>query len=445
MCCCKKGEKKTNPDEVNKIDAGEHETQYLDKASYENVPFEIQQKEAEDRILKVTNLKKVFDNGFKAVDGVNIKMYEDQIFVLLGHNGAGKTTTINMLTGLFESSHGSAELCGIDMFNDMDAVRQIMGVCPQHDVLFELMTVEEHLSIFYDLKGADPNLKSKEIEKLLKDVGLSDSKNKQAMQLSGGNKRKLSVAIAMCGQSKFVLLDEPTSGLDLSARRQLWNLLKEYKKDRIILLTTHYMDEADILGDRIAIMKSGRVQALGSSIFLKSTFGAGYNLVVVKSSTDNNNVILPYIVEQLGDKVIKQSEIQSEMTLTIPNCYSEKFVEFFQNFDRDLEKNGIQSYGITISTLEEVFLKVGNLDDKAAPGLIDNDKEKDNDNKDFEYQRKVSNFNFKDNVSEIESSFFNNLSAVMYLRFSNYKRNKKALFNDAVLPCLLLILGVGLS
>ena len=123
MCCCKKGEKKTNPDEVNKIDAGEHETQYLDKASYENVPFEIQQKEAEDRILKVTNLKKVFDNGFKAVDGVNIKMYEDQIFVLLGHNGAGKTTTINMLTGLFESSHGSAELCGIDMFNDMDAVR----------------------------------------------------------------------------------------------------------------------------------------------------------------------------------------------------------------------------------------------------------------------------------------------------------------------------------
>lgn len=218
MCCCNKSDKAKKTDVAN-ISQGDHETQYLDKACYEGVPYEIAQKEAEDRILKVTNLKKVFDNGFKAVDGVNIKMYEDQIFVLLGHNGAGKTTTINMLTGLFEQSHGSAELCGIDMFNDMDKVRQIMGVCPQHDILFELMTTEEHLGIFYDLKGADPKLKKAEIEKLLKDVGLTDQRNKRAATLSGGNKRKLSVAIAMCGQSKFVLLDEPTSGLDLSARR----------------------------------------------------------------------------------------------------------------------------------------------------------------------------------------------------------------------------------
>jgi ATP-binding cassette subfamily A (ABC1) protein 3 len=236
-------------------------------------------------------------------------MYEDQIFVLLGHNGAGKTTTINMLTGLFPETEGNAELYGIDMFNDMDAVRQIMGVCPQHDILFELLTTEQHLSIFYDLKGADPKLKNEEIEKLMKDVGIYDKKNAQASTLSGGNKRKLSVAIALCGQSKFVLLDEPTSGLDLSARRQLWNMLKEYKKDRIIILTTHYMDEADILGDRIGIMKSGKVTALGSSIFLKSTFGAGYNMIISKTSSNPNSDIVPYMEEQLGKKVVKQSEI----------------------------------------------------------------------------------------------------------------------------------------
>lgn len=190
-----------------------------------------------------------------------------------------------------------------------------MGVCPQHDILFELLTTEEHLSIFYDLKGADPKLKKAEIEKLMKDVGILDKRHALASSLSGGNKRKLSVAIALCGNSKFVLLDEPTSGMDLSARRQLWNMLKEYKKDRIILLTTHYMDEADILGDRIAIMTSGKVTALGSSIFLKSTFGVGYNLTVVKANSDKNTSIMPYVFENLGDKCIQQSEIQQEMTI----------------------------------------------------------------------------------------------------------------------------------
>lgn len=149
----------------------------------------------------------------------------------------------------------------------------------------------------------------------MKDVGIWDKRKALASQLSGGNKRKLSVAIALCGNSKFVLLDEPTSGMDLSARRQLWNMLKEYKKDRIILLTTHYMDEADILGDRIAIMTSGKVAALGSSIFLKSTFGVGYNLTVVKKNSDKNETLMPYMRQVLGEKVIQQSEIQQEMTI----------------------------------------------------------------------------------------------------------------------------------
>ena len=104
-------------------------------------------------------------------------MYTDQIFVLLGHNGAGKTSTISMLSGLFGSSEGEAELFGTNMFSEMKKVRQIMGVCPQYDVLFELLTTEEHLSFFYDLKGADPKLKKKEIEQLMKDVGVDDKRN----------------------------------------------------------------------------------------------------------------------------------------------------------------------------------------------------------------------------------------------------------------------------
>jgi ATP-binding cassette subfamily A (ABC1) protein 3 len=184
-------------------------------------------------------------------------MYKGQIFALLGHNGAGKTTTISMLTGLITPSEGKASVYDKDLFNQMDDVRQFMGVCPQHDVLFDLLTPKEHLEVFCDFKGVAKEGKMEEIEKIMTDIDLQPVKNMRAGQLSGGNKRKLSIAIALVGGSKFILLDEPTAGIDLSGRRKLWDMLKKYKDNRIIILTTHYMDEADILGDRIGIMAQG--------------------------------------------------------------------------------------------------------------------------------------------------------------------------------------------
>lgn len=122
------------------------------------------EQERTGQFLKVEGLKKQYENGFKAVNGLNVKMFSDQIFVLLGHNGAGKSTTISMLTGLINSSEGRASLFGIDMFSQMGQARQTMGVCPQHDVLFDLLTPEEHLEIFYEFKGADTSNKDKEIQ-----------------------------------------------------------------------------------------------------------------------------------------------------------------------------------------------------------------------------------------------------------------------------------------
>lgn len=149
--------------------------------------------------------------------------------------------------------------------------------------------------MFYDFKGGVPEQKEKEIEDLIRDVGLTQDRKKQASSLSGGNKRKLSVAIALCGGSKLVLLDEPTAGMDLGARRGLWDMLKNYRRDKIIILTTHYMDEADVLGDRIGIMAKGKMMCLGSSLFLKNRFGAGYKLTMVKTSKQTNMAIGPYL------------------------------------------------------------------------------------------------------------------------------------------------------
>lgn len=156
-------------------------------------------------------------------------MFSGQIFALLGHNGAGKTTTVSMLTGLIKSTEGYAEIFGMDLFDKMDDVRQFLGVCPQHNILFEHLTPREHLEIFCDFKGVTERHKKEEIDKMLKDIKLNDHENTIAKNLSEGSKRKLSVAIALIGGSKLVLLDEPTSGMDLSSRRTLWNMLKNYK------------------------------------------------------------------------------------------------------------------------------------------------------------------------------------------------------------------------
>lgn len=149
------------------------------------------------------------------------------------------------------------------------------------------MTVREHLELFATFKGRDMNRATyAEIDKMIMDLGLWEKRDQLAKSLSGGQRRRLSVGIAFIGDSKFIVLDEPTSGMDTSARRHIWEMLKDYKAGRIILLTTHFMDEADNLGDRIAIMSHGKLECCGSSVFLKNKFGVGYNLTISKKGQE---------------------------------------------------------------------------------------------------------------------------------------------------------------
>lgn len=141
--------------------------------NYESPPVICKRLEATGDYLRIENLQKTFGGGFRAVRGVNVKMYDSQIFALLGHNGAGKTTVISMLTGLIKKSQGAARCYDTDLFEQMDDVREFMGVCPQHDVLFDRLSPREHLDIFYDFKGGDPARKQEEIDSLIRDVGLT--------------------------------------------------------------------------------------------------------------------------------------------------------------------------------------------------------------------------------------------------------------------------------
>ena len=157
--------------------------------------------------------------------------------------GAGKTTTLAILTGLIPTDEGSAVIEGLDIRSEMDKIRRNLGVCPQHDILYGDLTVEEHLILFASFKGVKSDKLYEDVEEMIKMVGLTEKRHVRSKNLSGGQRRKLSVGIAFIGGSRVVLLDEPTSGMDPYSRRFTWNLIRQQKPGRIIVLTTHFMDE----------------------------------------------------------------------------------------------------------------------------------------------------------------------------------------------------------
>uniref|UniRef100_A0A667ZUP3 P-type phospholipid transporter n=1 Tax=Myripristis murdjan TaxID=586833 RepID=A0A667ZUP3_9TELE len=327
----------------------------------------------------IKNLVKVYSNGNKlAVDGLSLGFYEGQITSFLGHNGAGKTTTMSILTGLFPPTSGTAYILGKDIRTELSTIRQNLGVCPQHNVLFSMLTVEEHIWFYARLKGLPEDRVKAEMEQIVNDIGLPHKRKSRTSTLSGGMQRKLSVALAFVGGSKVVILDEPTAGVDPYARRGIWDLLLKYRQGRTIILSTHHMDEADILGDRIAIISHGRLCCVGSSLFLKTQLGTGYYLTLVKRDYDLTlqsyvySLILtlflfPPDVSLISNVIFKHvpearlvEDLGHELTYILPyqSAKDGAFVELFHEIDDRLTDLGISSYGISDTTLEEIFLKV---------------------------------------------------------------------------------------
>ncbi|XP_067683948.1 phospholipid-transporting ATPase ABCA3-like [Haliotis asinina] len=330
-------------------------SQFLDEKHFETEPNGLKTG------ISIQNLKKVFGSGAKrkvAVDGMSLNMFEGQISVLLGHNGAGKTTTMSVLTGFIPSSGGTAIVNGYDINNDIQSVRQSLGLCPQHNILFDSLTVQEHLEFFACLKGCPSKCVQSEVTTMINEVGLSMKRFTESQHLSGGQKRKLSVGIALIGGSKIVILDEPTSGMDPAARRQTWDILQRNKQGRTMLLTTHFMDEADLLGDRIAIMAEGVVKCCGTSYFLKKLYGAGYHLVMVKEPNCQVASVTAVVQRHVPTAVI-ESEINAELSYLLPDDLSANFPALFNEIEIQRGMLGISSFGASATTMEEVFLKAG--------------------------------------------------------------------------------------
>ncbi|KAG5484804.1 hypothetical protein LSCM1_06630 [Leishmania martiniquensis] len=310
--------------------------------------------------VKIVGLRKEYRRGgkrFVAVNNLYWSMNGKEISVLLGHNGAGKTTVLNMMTGMVEPDEGDCYISSYSVCDELDRVRQLIGYCPQHNILWPELTCREHLEYYGKIKGLSGSVLEDAVQLILKEVALLSKMKDPSRALSGGQKRKLSVAIAFVGRSPLIFLDEPTAGMDVGARRYTWELLRRMSEAHTILLTTHYMDEADLLGHKIGIMSRGSMQCSGSSLFLKSRLGVGYNMnVSMDPDAEAENV------DRLVLSFVPRCEAVSfngcEIVYKLPLQDLELFPSLLAGLEENGEAVGVRGFSLSATTLEEVFLQI---------------------------------------------------------------------------------------
>lgn len=222
--------------------------------------------------VRAVNLTKKYREK-TAVDGIDLSVEEGELFALLGVNGAGKTTTIRMCTCLSEPTSGSVEICGHDVLKESGAVKSIVGISPQDTAVAENLTVYENLVFAAKIYGFSKGKAVERAEEMIRLFRMEEIRNSRAKTLSGGWKRKVSIAMALVSGPRVLFLDEPTLGLDVLARRELWSVIRSLKGKITVILTTHYMEEAEQLSDRIAIMVGGKIRALGTLAELEQLTG----------------------------------------------------------------------------------------------------------------------------------------------------------------------------
>ena len=401
-------------------------------------------------ILRIQNIFKVFDDGKKALNGVSFNLYKNEIFALLGHNGAGKSTLINILTGLYPATAGSAIYNNNNILTSegLDNFRKYLGICPQHDVLFNDLTVEEHLEMFCVFKSVPKEKIKEEITKIIQDFDLTTKRTTKASNLSGGQRRKLSICIALVGGSSVIFLDEPTSGMDITSRRNLWDILKRYASGRIIILTTHYMEEASVLGDRIGILSEGEMKCIGSPLFLIERFGKNINLNLSKELNAKDEEIITFIKNIIKTVDIEYEIFTEEILFKIPKDNTNfDGKKFFSILDENYKNLKVKNYSISMSTLEDVFINVSKLTRKKNKKRNNMNENEINEEEKLEQLKREKNYailyddnNYNEKYSYF-SKIFRDTKISIKRRLIQIYRDNKTFFLEIICPVFLALIG----
>ncbi len=296
--------------------------------------------------IQTFNLTKIF-NSLVAVDSIDLNIKRGELFALLGPNGAGKTTTINMLCCLLKPTSGTATVMGYDVNQQPFKIKELIGVSPQETTISEHLNAQEHLNLI----GRIHNINAKELkirsQELLETMGLAERAKDQVRKFSGGMKRRLNIMMALIHNPEILFLDEPTLGLDPQARRAIWEYIVQLKGEKTILLTTHYMDEADFLADRIGIMDEGKLVALGTSSELKTSMLEKHTMIIYAWNLTQK------VINEMRSKYAEVKVTNGTMMIT------DKQLDFKEIVDH-LHSSGaiVRSAYIKEPTLDDVFLHV---------------------------------------------------------------------------------------
>lgn len=299
-------------------------------------------------VIEAQNLTKKFGD-FLAVDNLDLKIKKGEVFGLLGPNGAGKTTAIHMMVGLLKSTGGKIIVDG----KDVESVEKgKIGICPQQLVLWENLTCEETLMLMGDMYEVPKSILKKRVSKLLNDLILTDKANTLVSNLSGGMKRRINLAMALIHNPEIVVLDEPSEGLDPQSRRVLWNYIQSLRDEgKTVILTTHLMDEADKLSDRIAIIDHGRLLRLDTPENLKKEIGEG-DIIEIQLSNHEVNTNLTSVIGSM-DGIENVIELNGKINVRALNAMN-KLPEIMESIEKT--DSSVVDMSIRQNTLEDVFI-----------------------------------------------------------------------------------------
>jgi ABC-type multidrug transport system ATPase subunit len=317
--------------------------------SLENNPEKT--KELESYAVMVKSLVKKYENGKMALNDLNLRIQKGEVYGLLGPNGAGKTTLISIITSFLGKTSGNVFVNGKDMDNHQTP--NTLALCPQFNIQWPDLTVAEHLWIFGMLREIPCNRLGREVDKIIEQVDLVEKKDSAASTLSGGMRRRLSIAIALMGNTEIIFLDEPTTGLDPKRRRELWDIIKKLKENKTFIISTHLMEEAEFLCDKIGVINRGNLRATGSANFLKNELVDYYQAeLTVKEGLGGWTSERKEKVEmELKGKIIYQFQNLAKIKIK-----KQKIKNYLDLFDA-IEKCGefVKSWSLKSGSLEDAF------------------------------------------------------------------------------------------